>query len=230
MLLPNVIRSNLSFQRRVAVAELSPCLSPLFCAQELLRSKLEGEGAGRVTPAYAKLPDEFLGTAVAPSSLSGVLVAEVLHFLHPDMLPGTFRALWDSLIPGGSAFITCVSQYSNQGTLLPLFDQRRAAGHPNPSFFDVGEYGPFLTEAYAAAAARGKPVPKEIAKSLTATPTFHYFDVEQLKPLVAAAGFEIVLAAYGPHPGYPSMFRCSGEAYHDMENVHIIARKPLVQA
>lgn len=193
-----------------------------------MKLRVEREAlSDRVAPTYAKLPDEFLGTAVAPSSLSGVLVSEVIHFLHPDMLPRTFRALWDSLVPGGSAFITCVSQYSSQGTLLSMFEQRRAAGHPTPLFLGVGEYGPHIAGVFAAAAAKGKPAPKEIVESLIATPSLHYFEVESLKSIVAAAGFEIVLAEYGAQPGYPAMFRGGESEYSNKENVRIIARKPL---
>ncbi len=92
--------------------------------------RLTADGAsddirGRIVGA---LPDKFVGTAVAPASLSGLLVAEVIHLLSGAETGPAFTAFYDALVPGGVLLITCASPYTYSMAFLESFEERESAG------------------------------------------------------------------------------------------------------
>lgn len=203
---------------------------PFFVLQECVKAvagREEAEVAARISTGSARLPEDFLGSAAAPSSLSGVLVSEVLAFLRPEQLAPTFEALFGALAPGGTLALTCVSVFLSRGFMLPLIEQKKAAGHAWPGFADEAEVTALLQKALQARAASGRPASKEEADMLSGIRSFHYLTEEEVGALAVAAGFEVVSLGYGTHDGYPLTLKgAPGEPYYGMFNVQLVARKP----
>ncbi len=90
----------------------------------------------RVSLTHGSLPSEFLGSAVLPGSISGILCGDVIHFLAgPELLPA-FTAMCDALVPNGLLALTCASPYVFKGFALDAVEAREEAGIQWPGFLD----------------------------------------------------------------------------------------------
>jgi len=180
-----------------------------------------------------RLPDELPIAALrelSPGGVSGVLVSEVMHFLSGEALAASLRTIHDVLIPGGKLCMNAVSPYMN---LMPS---------------DTG-HCPLMTrvrKTYAAREAAGKAWPGECVE-LRATaraalleegagdwtagggiermPGFlHFLSAEVLACACVEAGFDVVSAKGGWHPGYPPLYMNEELEFH-MENTQVVAEK-----
>ena len=152
-------------------------------------------------------------------SVSGILLAEVLHFLDENEIGPALKTLFQKLVPGGHLFITTMSihYHDNRNDLIVQeFYKKRKMGVKWPGITScTSEYWNILAESVNCS---GNKIAFWRAK-----PEFgHFTDTEQLKEELMYVGFEIRKAEECQHPGYPACVRDNRRA-----NIQIIARKPL---
>lgn len=80
-------------------------------------SAAEGETAAeRLETRWGQLPDEV---PLEAGSVSGIMCAQVLHFLSPDDALTTFRHFADWLAPGGTLVVFACSHYQKMYFSVP---------------------------------------------------------------------------------------------------------------
>ena len=176
-----------------------------------------------VPPSKSHLLSSIVGTLpcdipIPAGSISGILLAEVLHFLTGDEMKPALKTLFDTLAPGGRLFITTLAIHYFDDVEKSIVDElygKIEHGEEWPGVVPINSY--ILSKMAAAAEKYGGT----FRYGSTGQPVFmHYTDIHQVTDAVHSAGFEIEKAVEGLHPGYPAN---SGVNIH--ANNQIIARK-----
>mmetsp|Transcript_28528 Transcript_28528/g.71592 ORF Transcript_28528/g.71592 Transcript_28528/m.71592 type:complete len:310 (-) Transcript_28528:871-1800(-) len=189
-------------------------------------------GVSGVVTLSGRLPDDLPIAKLrllSPDGVSSVLVSEVMHFLSGEALAASLRTIHDVLVPGGKLCMNAGSPHMN---LMPN---------------DAG-YCPLMTrvrETHAAREAAGEAWPGECVElrstaraamqegggdwsaggGIERMPGFlHFLSVEVLARACVEAGFDIVSAKGGWHPGYPPQYMNKALESH-LENTQIVAEK-----
>ena len=155
---------------------------------------------------------------VPDSSVSGILFAEVLHFLNEDEITPALDIIFRKLIQNGRLHLTTLSihekDYTNPSDVSEFY-QKLKDGVKWPGV------APCSDERWAKLA-NTSFCHEEKAALWKAKPEFaHHTDVEQLKEELCAVGFEIVRAVESQHPGYLGINLDNYRA-----NIQIVGRKP----
>mmetsp|Transcript_4261 Transcript_4261/g.12835 ORF Transcript_4261/g.12835 Transcript_4261/m.12835 type:complete len:265 (+) Transcript_4261:367-1161(+) len=166
-----------------------------------------------VKTTFAKLPDALPDVEKA----SGILIAEVLHFVDGAAIDATLAWAARVLVPGGvvalhgcTPWMNCAPDVTGAcpiaSAALPLYEAH--AGEPWP-----GDSGVDPRELMARASLAGMPNEN--------LPTyFHVFASQDLAAACERAGLEVVLARDAWHSGYPSQYANDGR-----ECAQVVARK-----
>lgn len=141
------------------------------------------------------------GVDFPAASFGAILCARALHFLRGADIELTVRKMHEWSIPGGRIFLIADSPYVGPWwKLAPEYERRKREGCPWPGF----------VQNYAALLPAGTDPSKH--------PDFiHPLDPDILRRVVAAAGFEVLEAAF---------LRGGGKQATGREHAGVIARKP----
>ena len=165
---------------------------------------------------FGSLPSDI---PLQDSSVSGILLSEVMHFLADSEMQPAMKTLFDKLVPGGRLFVTTVSIHyfdDIDETMVDEFYSELKKGVKWPGYIEFND--DILTKIQNAAQKSG-----ERYELGTGRPSFVHLCVpEQLKKAFSDVGFEIERAQHGRHPGYQA-----NSSINPRVGVHIIARKPL---
>ncbi len=136
-----------------------------------------------------------------PGCLANVLISRTLQHMTPDKVEQTLKTVFDLLMPGGKLYVVSDTPFLRvfEG-FLPTFEQRVAAGDPNPGIINdvtparayFGEHPNYL----------------------------NLMNDETLIRLTKAAGYTIEKSGYFECEEYPDELRLDGR-----EGVGIVARK-----
>lgn len=162
-------------------------------------ARAAGEKRRHLVLAPARFPGElYLGE----SSLSGVLAAQVLHFLDGPGVEEAFRAVYRWLEPGGYFFVLVMTpSLSYYRTLRPEFEERVRRGERWPGIFD----------------------PRTVATpdwKDHLPPMVHLFEKDILRRCCEAAGLAIETMEYFCFKNFPDKHRTDGHEY-----ISLVARK-----
>jgi SAM-dependent methyltransferase len=140
----------------------------------------------------ARFPDELpLGDA----SVSGVLAAQVLHFLDGPAVERSFANVHRWLEPGGAFFVVVMTpSLSYYSGFRPRYRERVAQGERWPGIFD----------------------PKEVATPDwrdRLPPMVHLFDEPVLRRCAEEAGFVVEKMEYFCFRNFPDKHRTDGREY-----------------
>ena len=171
-----------------------------------------------LTCTVARLPDDI---PFAENSFSGILCAEVFHFLGNEQVLPAINKLYSLLQSGGHLVITCAScevavlketgieqkikenwqkkpnHFSSQNDYINLLEQ---AAH----FFNKPDITNSVIESHR------QNIPDRF---------FSFYIPEQLGNAFSQAGFEVLICELGPAPHYPVWL------HGDRDQVRIVARK-----
>lgn len=162
---------------------------------------------GSLYPVLASLPEVALPGGV---QASGILCAEVIHFLTGPDVERSFDRFYDLLIPGGLLCLTCADVSSMY--LQDLYEERRKAGHPWPGQLEPEEFAALIRHMCVSANLPDHAIPDYM----------HAFSADQIAEVAERAGFRVISCEARMHPGYP-------EEYHgefDTPNVQLVAFRP----
>ena len=177
-----------------------------------------------LSPSKSNLLSCIVGTLpceipIPAASISGIMLAEVLHFLKGEEMKQALKTLFDILVPGGRLFITTLAIHYFDDIEKSIVDELYGKIANDNEWPGVVPISSFILSKMAAAAEKYGGTFKY---GSTGQPVFmHYTDIHQVTDAVHSAGFEIEKAVEGLHPGYPAN---SGVNIH--ANNQIIARKP----
>lgn len=167
---------------------------------EVLTSAVPASDLRRLVPVPARFPDEL---RLAENSLTGVLAAQVLHFLDGPTLERAFAAVHGWLEPGGAFFVLVMTpSLSYYRRLRPAYEERAARGERWPGMFDPRTV-----------------VPPEWQQRLPAM--VHLFEKDVLQRCAAGAGFVVETMEYFCFRRFPAQHRTDGREY-----IAMTARKP----
>ena len=163
--------------------------------------------AGTLIPVYASLPELPLPSGVRAS---GILCAEVIHFLSGKEVEASFRRLHELLMPGGVLCLTCADASALR--IQEIYDERRAQGHPWPGELSPAEFASLC-----------RPTCESVNLPERSTPPYmHGFSAEQIDEVATRAGFRVISCEARMHPGYPPAYR--GDL--GRPNVQLVALRP----
>ena len=171
-----------------------------------------------LTQIIASLPDQM---PFSDHSFSGILCAEVLHFLRNEQVRPTIKKLHRLLQQGGSLLITCISCDIAVLRSTNLSKRIKKALKQNPTqFFGQEDYISLLTEAaaYFADPEITRPVIEAHTHNIPDR-NFSFFIAEQLADALKEEGFTIKICEQGPAPHYPVW------THGDRDQVRILANK-----
>lgn len=163
-----------------------------------IKKKFKNEvESGQLQVGYARLPDEFSDEIKGP--FSGVLLSEVVHFLHGWEIDKSLELLWKYMVPGAHIAISAASGdlhfWDMDAEYFELwhakFVEREAAGETWPG----DDEGLFIT-------ANAIKDPSKHPMQPALFDILHCFSVRALASAVERAGFKVVLGKTGTHPGY----------------------------
>ena len=171
-----------------------------------------------LTCEIARLPDEIL---FAENSFSGILCAEVFHFLSNEQIQPAIKTLYSLLQDGGYLVITCASCEVAVLKETGLEQKTKSAWQKNPDHFHgQNDYIDLLEQA---AHFFNQP---EITDSIIESHRqnipdrfFNFFIHGQLANAFANEGFKILISEMGPAPHYPLW------THGDKDQVRIVAKK-----
>lgn len=168
---------------------------------DVLASSVPEEERRRLILLPARFPDEL---SFGRESLSGVLSAQVLHFLDGPAVERAFRSVFQWLEPGGAFFIVVMTpSLSYYSALRPEYEARAARGERWPGIFD----------------------PRTVATPDwrdQLPPMVNLFEEEVLRRCAEEAGFEVEMLEYFCFERFPSKHRTDGREY-----LTFTGRKPL---
>lgn len=145
--------------------------------------------------APARFPGEV---KLAGGSLSGVLAAQVLHFLDGPEVELSFQNVHRWLEPGGKFFILVMTpSLSYYRKLRPAYDERAARGERWPGIFD----------------------PRTVASPEwrdRLPPMVHLFEKDTLARCATEAGFAVETLDYFCFKNFPDQHRTDGREYLSM--------------
>ncbi len=148
----------------------------------------------------ARFPDEL---HLGDGSLSGVLAAQILHFLDGPTVELAFRNVLRWLEPGGAFFVLVMTpSLSFYRTLRPEYEKRARSGERWPGIFD-----PRLAAT---------PDWKD-----RLPPMVHLFERDVLRRCAEEAGFGVETLEYFCFRHFPTKHRTDGHEY-----LTLTARKP----
>jgi SAM-dependent methyltransferase len=143
-------------------------------------------------------------TSFESESLSGVLIAQVMHFLTGNDITEGLNKIYQWLKPGGKIFVVTASPYMKMVQKnIPIYEQKKALGNPWPGLiFDMHNY-------YS-------------SRHNNQIPNFlHFMDQDILNKVVTEAGFVIEKISTFSRIDFDEEVRLDGR-----ENVGVIAVKP----
>jgi SAM-dependent methyltransferase len=153
----------------------------------------------RLVAVPARFPDEL---RLADGSLSGILAAQVLHFLDGPAVEAAFRSAYRWLEPGGAFFILVMTpSLSYYSKLRPEYEARAAGGERWPGIFDPKTVAP--------------PEWRDRLPSMV-----HLFEKDVLRRCVEEAGFAAEVLEYFSFRHFPAQHRTDGREY-----IYCLARK-----
>ncbi len=163
-----------------------------------------GRSAGERRRHLVLLPGRFpCELPFGEHSLSGVLAAQVLHFLDGPTVEQSFQSVHRWLEPGGYFFVLVMTpSLSYYRTLRPEFEERVRSGERWPGIFD----------------------PRTVATpdwKDHLPPMVHLFEKDILRRCCEEAGFVIETMEYFCFKNFPDKHRTDGREY-----VSLVARKP----
>ena len=168
--------------------------------------------------AVARLPDHI---PFDDNFFSGILCAEVFHFLQGDQVIPTIKELHRILQPEGNLVITCVSSKIEVLKPTGIHQQIQAAKQKDPDAFHG--YNDYIALLEQAALHFNKP---EITTPIVEAHSrnvpgrfFNFFIAEQLSKALEKAGFRIIQCEYGAAPHYPVW------SHGEWDQVRIVAQK-----
>jgi SAM-dependent methyltransferase len=145
--------------------------------------------------APARFPDEL---RLANGSLSGVLAAQVLHFLSGPEVERSFQDVFRWLEPGGKFFVLVMTpSLSYYRKLRPAYDERAARGERWPGIFDPRTVA--------------SPEWRDRLPAMV-----HLFEKDTLTRCATEAGFEIEALEYFCFENFPDQHRTDGHEYVSM--------------
>jgi len=158
----------------------------------VLAASVPAGKARHLVPAPARFPDEI---KLAEASLSGVLAAQVLHFLSGEEVERAFQNVFRWLEPGGKFFVLVMTpSLSYYRKLRPAYDERVARGERWPGIFD----------------------PRTVATPEwrdRLPPMVHLFEKDTLSRCATEAGFVIETLEYFCFENFPDQHRTDGREY-----------------
>ena len=162
------------------------------------------------------LPDDI---PIPDESLSGALVSEVLHFLTGEQIGNSFHTVFKKLQKGGILAVSTMSVNSFRDVdsgFVRRFFQDKDEGIKWPGYYEAyDKIGAPKFEALARQEEIG--VYNEVSN-----PKFMNLCIlSQITEEVEKAGFEIIWAKEGQHPGY-----MCGMNLIPGSNIQVVARKP----
>ena len=136
------------------------------------------------------------------NSLKSILICRVIHFFNEEKLKNSIQKFFNALETGGKIFVITETPYlKNFLSFVPIFEKRKAEGHPLPGFVeDVMKIDPI----------RGQYLPKEMM----------VFDKDILSRIFGSFGFHIEKCEEFARPEFPEDLRFDGR-----ESVGLIAEK-----
>lgn len=166
---------------------------------EGIRSRVGDERSARLTLVSGEFPE---AVALSANAHSAVLLERVLHFFGGPRIERSARTAFEWLAPGGRVFVSAETPFrTNMLGFLPVYEARRAAGHPWPGIVeDTAAYFP----------------PQANLPQL-----MNFLDEVVLARVFAAAGFTIERAFLFGRDYLPPTVRLDGR-----EGVGLIAVKP----
>ena len=183
---------------------------------DILQQNVSSSHSHLLSCVLGSLPNDI---ALEDSSVSGILLAEVLHFMNETEIEPALKMLFQKLVPGGHLFITTMSIHYHvnvDDSVVEEFYRKRAIGVKWPGII-------LCTAEYWDNLAKSVNCSGDKIAFWRAKPEFgHCTDIEQLTEDLLAVGFEIRRAKECQHPGYPACVRNNGRA-----NIQVIARKPI---
>lgn len=149
----------------------------------------------RLVPMPARFPEEL---RLGDGSLSGVLAAQVLHFLDGAQIEEAFRSVHRWLEPGGKFFVLVMTpSLSYYSKLRPAYEERAARGERWPGIFD----------------------PRTVATPdwCSRLPAMvNLFEKDVLHRCASEAGFEVETLEYFCFSRFPEKHRTDGREYVTM--------------
>ncbi|WP_257284190.1 class I SAM-dependent methyltransferase [Endozoicomonas sp. SESOKO1] len=174
---------------------------------------------GAVTCRAAKLPANI---PFADNAFSGILCAEVFHFLANEEVTSSINELYRILEPGGTLLLTCCSCDVDVLKTTGLSKEIRDSVRQSPlTVTGQRDYLNLLAQA-----AKTFDCPEITDPVLAAHEMnipgrdFCFFSCQQLGVLMENAGFIIERCEQGEAPHYPVW------SHGDQDQIRIIARKP----
>jgi SAM-dependent methyltransferase len=225
----NVLAALRHGARVIAVDMSDEHLAEIRAKAAALDSDAPGVTAGetaekRLETRWGRLPDQV---PLSPRSVSGILCAQVLHFLNPDGVRASFQRFSECLAPGGVLVVLACGHYQKLCSLIPgKIAAIDAATLRDPA----GSHGCVtreemkpMTEAIRAV------LPEELHPAvLKDTTEFQTFSPQHLETVAQAVGLEVEVAEFcdGRLSNYPVFLYEEKVEDRGREQVLLIARKP----
>jgi SAM-dependent methyltransferase len=139
-----------------------------------------------------------------------ILIARVLHFMTPDKVMTTLKAIYKILKPGGRVYAVMLSLYVRGYTsFIPEFERRIQSKSPFPGY--VENLADFADKTIISEKAL-----KNMEKS------FLFFDVRAAQCCFEGAGFKVETTLEMPLAYKSQIWQLNGR-----ENIEVIAQKPV---
>lgn len=188
--------------------------------------KEQGEAAAeRLKTCWGQLPDKV---TLEAGSVSGIICAQVIHFLNPDDVLTTFQNFVHWFAPGGVLVVLACSHYQNMYYLVPgKVEAIDAATEKDPD----GAHGftPAGSDSQEMIEAMREAVPEEMRPAIPrVNQQFQTFSARQLEAVATKVGLEVEVVEFadGRLSNYPVFLYGEKEEQRGREQVVLAARKP----
>ena len=189
-------------------------------------SGAEGEPAAeRLETRWGQLPDKV---PLEAGSVSGIMCAQVLHFLNPDDVLASFQNFANWLPPGGVLVVLACSHYQQMYLAVPgkvaaidaVMEKDPEGCH---GFTPAGSESQEMIEAML------RSVPEEMRAAVPSiSQQFQTFSPPQLRAIATKVGLKVDSVEYadGRLSNYPIFLYGEKEEERGREQVVLVARKP----
>ncbi|MBX9702641.1 MAG: class I SAM-dependent methyltransferase [Silvanigrellaceae bacterium] len=129
------------------------------------------------------------------SSMNGILISLVLHFLDGETIKNGLNKCYEWLKSGGKVYITVMTpNLSFYKKCWPIYKKRISEGVKWPGIFVTQE---FISDIYL------KHLPAKV----------HLFDQDVLTSLITEAGFKLIYNSYFCYKNFPEKHRNNGKEF-----------------